>query len=203
MKIRTLELVPKSTSDKKHNIKMELRKYTILSSSLSNDTHFHISKILSNLDWAEQCFEKNGDDDWSLDKVREFLTGETGDSWGIISSIRKDYNVHYKGVYFNIDFVDEKFDIVPTEYDGPSIYFDTFIDSIDLIEKLSGKVDLKKERLLPTPVEGRDDYDPGEDYFFGSFNIADGQLASMYLYIPLVCLIGISMYFQKRIRKSY
>lgn len=172
MKIRTLELIPNSSSNRKP-IKIELRKYTILSRSLVDELdHFQleITKAVWDLDTAERNYIENTYDKWSLTEVEDYLMGRINDPYfGILCMTYAGYDVQYRGVYFNFSVVDGVSTIEPTGHKGPTVYFEEYYGSGKLIEGFRGMI-------------GGEEQEDVWVYNLGSFDLADGLLASKYLF---------------------
>lgn len=171
MKIRTLELIPNSSSNNKP-IKIELRKYTILSRSLGelNQHQLDITKAIWDLNRAEQSYIENTYDKWSLAEVKEFLMGRINDPYfGIQCMTYAGYNIQYSGVYFNFFVVDGVSTIKHAGYRGMPVYFEEYYGSGKLIEGFRGMI-------------GGEEQEDVWVYNLGSFDLADGLLASKYLF---------------------
>lgn len=176
MKIRTLELIPNSSSDKKP-IKIELRKYTIFSRSFGGLNHLEITKVIWDLSRAEQFYIDNAYDKWCLTEVEDYLMGRIGDPvCGTLSMTNAGYNIQYRGIYFNFSVVDGISTIKPTGHKGPTIYFEEYYSSENLIKSFKDIVSSKGSTALDRSHE------TVWVYNLGFFDLADGLLASHYLF---------------------
>lgn len=173
MKIRTLEFIPNRSSNNKP-IKIELRKYTILSRSFSfdesNNHQLDITKAIWDLNTAERNYIENTYDKWSLTEVEDYLMGRINDPYfGILGMTYAGYDIQYRGVYFNFSVVDGVSTIKHTGYRGMPVYFEDYYGSGKLIEGFRGMISNKEQETVWV-------------YNLGSFDFADGLLASKYLF---------------------